>query len=105
MGTMTDFDDHSELFGGTVKTDRTMTIEQCAESDSDSTLHGLGLGWHFTDFNVTFSFFLFLWLPLIRGSAPDWDVIIRYNIPSHHDGFSSITTFFCLWQDISRSSC
>lgn len=57
--TMTDFDDHSELFGGTVKTDRTMAIEQCVESDSDSTLHGLGPGWHFTDFNITFSFFIF----------------------------------------------
>jgi hypothetical protein len=56
MGTMADFD-HSEFFGGTIRTDRTMTIEQCVEPDSDSTLHGLGLGWHFTDFNVTFSFF------------------------------------------------
>lgn len=82
---MTNFDDHSERFGGTVK-----TIEQCVESDSNSTFCGLGR--HFTDFKVTFSFISCGYL-VYADRPPYWDVI-RYYIPSHDNGFSSMMTFF-----------
>lgn len=86
---MINFDDHSESFGGMVRTDRTIAIEL----NLIQTLHSMdldGIVWYFLSCLVAR-------LPLYWDPPLYRDVIIQYNILAHGNRFLYILTF---WEDV-----